>query len=295
MTGPSATTTTNELQLVATALTALFVPGDRPDRFAKAIASGADLVIIDLEDAVAPEAKADALRAVQAALIPGTGPASQALVRINAAGTATHDTEVRSLLNIADEPGHGLRGVMLAKAEDPSAVARLATQLSAAAGRPVALVLLVESALGVANSVELARVPGVTRLALGAIDLALDLNAEADSPVLDYARAQVVVASRAAGIAAPLDSPSIAITDLQAVEQSARTGRGFGFGGKLCIHPAQLTPVSTAFTPTEQQVTWARSVISAGDAAVQIDGQMIDKPVIEKARRILQRAGEVSA
>jgi citrate lyase subunit beta/citryl-CoA lyase len=123
----------------------------------------------------------------------------------------------------------------------------------------------------------------------------LDLDAEADSPVLDYARAQIVVASRAAGIAAPLDSPSIAITDLHSVEQSARTGRGFGFSGKLCIHPAQLKPVRTAFTPTEEQITWARSVVSAGDAAVQVAGQMIDKPVTERARRILHRAGKVSA
>jgi len=171
-------------------------------------------------------------------------------------------------------------------------VVRLATQLTAAARRPLAFVLLVESALGVANALELARVPGVTRLAMGAIDLALDLDAEADSPVLDYARAQIVVASRAAGIAAPLDSPSIAIGDLQAVEQSARTGRGFGFGGKLCIHPAQLDPVRMAFTPNEKQIAWARSVVSAGEAAVQVDGQMIDRPVTEKARRILHRAGE---
>ena len=290
MTAPPATIP-DRGRLVAAALTALFVPGDRPDRFVKAVASGADLVIIDLEDAVPPQAKAAALQSVQAALTPGAWSVPQALVRINAAGTPTHDTEVRSLLNIADEPGHGLRGVVLPKAEDPEVVARLATQLSAAAGGPLALVLLVESALGVANSLELARVPGVTRLAVGAIDLALDLDAEADSPVLDYARAQVVVASRAAGIAAPLDSPSIAISDLQAVEQSARTGRGFGFGGKLCIHPAQLKPVGAAFSPTEEQITWARSVVSAGDAAVQVDGQMIDKPVTEKARRILQRAG----
>jgi len=147
----------------------------------------------------------------------------------------------------------------------------------------------------VANSLKLARVPGVTRLALGAIDLALDLDAEADSAMLDYARAQVVIACRAAGIAAPLDSPSVAITDLHAVEQSARTARGFGFGGKLCIHPAQLAPVNAAFVPTQEQITWARSVVFAGEAAVQVDGQMIDKPGAEKARRILRRAGEASA
>ena len=183
---------------------------------------------------------------------------------------------------------------MLPKAEDTAAVGRLAAQLAAAATRPVALVLLVESALGVANSLELARVPGVTRLALGAIDLALDLDADAASPVLDYARSQVVVASRAAGIAAPLDSPSIEIDDSDAVKAATRTAVGFGFAGKLCIHPRQLAPVTAAFAPTQDQLSWARSVVAAGGAAVQIGGQMIDRPVVEKARRILQRAGEVS-
>lgn len=276
--------------LVAAAVTALFVPGDRPDRFNKATRSGADVVIIDLEDAVAPEAKAAALRAVQAALLPGDEPVTRALVRINAAGTSTHDAEVRSLLNIAEEPGNGLRGIMLPKAEDPAVVAGLARQLAAAAGRPPALVLLVESAVGVANSLELARVPGVTRLALGAIDLALDLDADAGSAVLDYARAQIVVASRAAGIAAPLDSPSTQINDTVAVEIATRTAVGFGFGGKLCIHPRQLAPVVAAFSPTPEIVAWARSVVAAGDGAVQIDGQMIDRPVVEKAHRILRRA-----
>lgn len=293
MTSPGRTTTeTHDPQLVATATTVLFVPGDRPDRFAKAIASGADAVIIDLEDAVAPEAKPAALRAVQNALLPGPVPVIRALVRINAIGTPTHDTEVRSLLNIIEEPGNGLRGVVLPKAEDPAAVGRLASQLAAAAAGPPSLVLLVESALGVANSLELARVSGVTRLALGAIDLALDLDADASSPVLDYARSQVVVSSRAAGIAAPLDSPSTQIDDTDAVEAQTRFALGFGFSGKLCIHPRQLHPVMAAFAPTEELLGWARSVVEAGDAAVQIDGQMIDRPVVEKARRILQRAGK---
>ena len=280
--------------LVATAVTALFVPGNRPERFSKAAASGAHVVIIDLEDAVEPAAKPTALAAVLEALRPHAAHPLRALVRVNAADSPTYPTEIRTLHDLSKQPGHGLLGLVVPKAEDPRHIAEVATQFTTG-DHPIALVPLVESALGVVNVLELARVPGVTRLAVGAVDLALDLDAEGDSPVLGYSRAQVVLASRAAGIAAPLDSPSIEITDLQAVEHSARTGRGFGFSGKLCIHPAQLRPIAAAFLPTEEQISWARSVVSAGDAAVQLDGQMIDKPVIEKARRILHRAVKVSA
>jgi citrate lyase subunit beta/citryl-CoA lyase len=136
----------------------------------------------------------------------------------------------------------------------------------------------------------------VTRLALGAIDLTGDVDADLDSPIVAHAMVQLVLASRAARITAPLDSPATAIKDRAAVELSARVARATGFGGKLCIHPAQLDPVRTAFRPTQDQISWARRVVdqisTAGEAAVQLDGQMIDKPVIDKARRILCRAGQ---
>lgn len=297
MTEPSAVVETAgaDAHLVAAAITVLFVPGDRPERFAKATGSGADVVIIDLEDAVPPACKPPALIAVQEALTPGVKPPVRAMVRINGYGTRTYNEEIRVLLEIARQSGHGLRGVVLPKAEDPAMVARLAAALAEAGGAHLALVLLVESGLGVVNALDLARVPGVTRLALGAIDLALDLDADANSRVLDYARAQVVVASRAAGIVAPLDSPSTVINDTVAIEAAARIAAGFGFGGKLCIHPRQLEPVSAGFVPTADLVSWARSVVAAGDGAVQINGQMIDRPVIEKARRVLDRAERVLA
>ncbi|NMR31617.1 HpcH/HpaI aldolase/citrate lyase family protein [Crystallibacter degradans] len=270
------------------AVTALFVPGDRPERFAKAAASGADVVIIDLEDAVAAADKACARQEAVAALTAFGAKGSQgvrALVRVNAQDTAEYDDDIQALLALASQPGHGLLGVMLPKAEDPEQVAELAAKL------PVPLVALVESALGLVNAVELARVPGVERLAFGAIDFALDIDADGSDRVLDHARAQLVVASRAAGIAPPLDSPSTDIRDTAAVAASAKLGRGFGFGGKLCIHPAQLTAVSAAFTPSPEEIAWARKILATDGGAVQMDGQMVDRPVIDRARRIIERTG----
>ena len=275
--------------VVGGALTALFVPGDRPDRYAKAAASGADVVIIDLEDAVAPAAKYQARVAAVRALAPTSDAPLHALVRVNAVGTDTHDAEIGELLGLAGLTVHGLLGVVLPKAEDPAVVTDLAARFN---GAGLAVVALIESAAGVLNAPAVARVPGVTRLALGAIDLTVDVGAELDSPVVAHASAQLVLASRAARIAPPLDSPSIAINDTAAVQISARSARATGFGGKLCIHPAQLTAVRAAFLPSDEQIEWARTIIAAGDAAVQIDGQMIDKPVIDKARAILRRAGQ---
>lgn len=292
MSSADATRSTHSVAVekVAGALTALFVPGDRPDRYAKAAASGADLVIIDLEDAVAPPAKFQARQAVTHALSPAAGTGLQALVRVNAAGTDTFDAELDALLALAPLPGSGLLGIMLPKSEDPETLSELVARVRAT-GTPLAVVALIESARGVLRAAEIAAVPGVTRLALGAIDLTADVAADLDGPVVTHAMVQLVLASRAARIPAPLDSPSTAIRDEDAVTAAAAAARAAGFGGKLCIHPQQLDAVRSAFRPTEEQMTWARSVIDAGDAAVQIDGQMIDKPVIERARRILRRAG----
>lgn len=276
-------------ETVAAAVTALFVPGDRPERFAKAAAAGAGVVIIDLEDAVAQDAKSAALAAAVEAVAPSDGGAPvRALVRVNPKGSGQYDADITLLLSAARTPGSGLLGLVVPKAEDPGAL----RQLRADMPEHLALVPLIESALGVVNAVELARVRGVTRLAFGAIDFALDIDADGGDRFLDHARSHLVLASRAAGIAAPLDSPSTDIKDTVRVTESARLGRNFGFGGKLCIHPAQLATVHEAFAPTEADIEWALSVIGAKGGATQVDGQMIDRPVTERAKRILQRAGK---
>lgn len=279
-------TTLTPSELVAGAVTALFVPGDRPERFAKAAASGADVIIMDLEDAVAPEAKSRALAAVLEALAAGNRNNLRALVRLNPAGSPAYAAETEALLALAAaDPAHGLLGFMVPKAEHRENLEHLTRRTP----ENLAIVPLIESATGLVHSLELARVPGVSRLAFGAIDFALDMNSAAER-VLDYARTGLVVNSRAAAIASPLDSPSTDIKDVSRVSDSASAARDFGFGGKLCIHPAQVPAVKNAFAPTFQEVEWARSVIGAEGGAAQVNGQMIDRPVTERAKRILEQA-----
>jgi citrate lyase subunit beta / citryl-CoA lyase len=271
-------------ELVATAVTALFVPGDRPERFTKAAASGADVVIIDLEDAVTAENKARALAAAISSLNDGE---VRALVRVNASDDTTHDAEIAALLNLTSGTAHGLLGIMVPKADNPGLLTDLRDRLP----NDLAVVPLIESAAGLVQATELASVPGVTRLAFGAIDFALDIDASVEDRFLDHARSQLVLASRVARIAAPLDSPCTEIRDATTIADSARLARKFGFGGKLCIHPGQIPAVAGAFIPTEAEVAWASSVVGAEGAAVQVDGQMIDRPVTERAKRILSQAG----
>lgn len=279
---------TSGQQLVDAAVTALFVPGDRPERFNKAAESGAGVVIIDLEDAVAADSKAMALAAVVDALSSGD---VRAVVRVNTRGSQSHVAEIAALLALSKVVGHGLLGIMLPKADDPDYLMQLRDRFP----KELALIPLIESAAGVVHALELAQLPGVTRLAFGAIDFALDINASGEDRFLDHARSELVLASRAAGISAPLDSPCTEIQDLEQIADSARLARNFGFGGKLCIHPGQIIPVKTAFMPTEDEVAWALSVISvigSEGAATQVAGQMIDRPVTERAKRILNQAGK---
>jgi citrate lyase subunit beta / citryl-CoA lyase len=255
---------------LTTAVAPLFVPGDRPERFARAVAS-ADLAILDLEDAVAAGAKDAAERAVLDALRTGT----RAVVRICAV------TDERAAGQIESLCGSGVLAVMVPKAEEPA-------QLRAVADRTgVPVIALVESARGVQAAAELAVTPGVARLALGLLDLAADLFVANDSPMLDAARAAVVLAGRAAGLPAPWDSPAPQITDLEAVRAAASRSRAWGFGGRLCIHPAQVPLVRAAFRPSDVEVDWAHRVLAAGESAAQVDGVMVDRPVLLRARQIL--------
>lgn len=277
------------------AVTALFVPGDRPDRFAKAVASSAGVVIIDLEDAIAPGSKDSARTAVVHALSQAGAPSKEgggvrALVRINPTDTDAFRSDLSALL--ADGAPTGLLGVVLAKAERADDVESLCHALPAG----MAVIPLVESALGLREADSIASVTGVTRLAFGAIDFALDINSGSEDQYLAYARSRLVIASRAAGIAAPLDSPCVEIKDQDAVAASAARAKGFGFGGKLCIHPSQLGAVAAAFGPTAEEIAWSRTALAAdadaSGSAVQVNGAMVDVPVVERARRILQLAGQ---
>lgn len=267
---------------LATARTLLFVPGQKPELFAKAASAGADGFIADLEDAVAPNDKVHARQLALEGLEMTPG-----VVRINAAGTPWHDDDLEA---VARRPG--VLGVLLPKAENPKDVRRVARHL---AGLP--LLLLVESARGVRDAAELAAMHGVTRLCFGNLDYALDCGIEARSELEDellHARSTLVMASRAAGLPGPIDG---VVPDLRNDELlTARTRRAFdlGFRGKLCIHPAQVGVIHRAIMPEDDELAWAHKIIDgAGDlqgAAVQVDGEMVDRPVLLKAREILQRA-----
>lgn len=262
----------------------LFVPGHRPERFAKALASGADAVIVDFEDAVPLDAKATARDALLAAW-PALDVAQRArlLVRVNPAGTPWHAADLATVAQLPD-----LGAVMLPKAES-------AQQIEAvwrAAQRPV--LPLIESAEGVGQMDPIARAPGVLRLGLGHIDLQADLGMSCgpDEAELAPIRVALVVASRRAGLPAPVDGVTTATTDADVLARDAQRSRRFGLGAKLCIHPAQVAGVHQALAPTEAECDWARRVLAAEvearGGAFSVDGKMVDPPVLLLARKILQ-------
>lgn len=257
---------------IAAARTFLFVPGHRPERFDKAAAAGADAVIIDLEDAVAAADKETARRNAAGWLAGG----GIAIVRVNAPGTPWYEDD------LALVTAHGCP-VMLPKAEDPGPVARIAGSC------PV--IPLIETAAGVERAAQVCRAPGVVRAAFGSVDLATELGVRHDDPpALCFARSALVLASAAAGIAAPVDGVTTALEDPESLAQDLRHARRLGFGGKLCIHPKQLLAVRAGFAPTQEEVNWARRVLAAGEAVSAVDGTMVDRPVRERARRLLGAA-----
>ncbi|MHB9756057.1 HpcH/HpaI aldolase/citrate lyase family protein [Streptomyces sp. BYX5S] len=261
---------------LATAVTWLFVPATHPGRFAKAAASGADAVVVDFEDAVAADDKAAARERLRAAWprdadVPVT-------VRINGPGTAEYEDDLAVCRALAPA------AVVLPKTESAAQV-RHTAQASGTRVLP-----LIETARGLVHLDTITAEPDGVRLLFGSIDLALDLGVS-DDRALDSARADLVRWSAANGRPAPVDGVTTAVRDPDAVTRAAARGRAWGFGGKLCIHPAQLPHVRAAFAPTEEEVGWARRVLAAGhEGAATVDGEMIDRPVVERARRILHRA-----
>ncbi len=263
-------------ELARTAVTWLFVPGDRPDRFSKAAAAEPDVVVLDLEDAVAPDAKDAARAEVAAWLGSARGPCA---VRVNADAPSL-DADLHALA------AAGPVLVMLPKAEDPGAVAAVTGRLAAGS----CVVALVETARGILGAAAVAAVPGVARLAFGSFDLAAELGVDPDhGPAMATARGALVLASAAAGLPAPVDGVTGAVGDERRLGDDVAQARALGFGGKLCIHPAQVAPVASAFRPSAEELDWAGQVLAgAGTNGVAVvDGRMVDRPVVERARRLL--------
>ena len=258
----------------------LFVPGDRPERFDEAVAAGADVPVLDLEDAVLPEAKGQARSAIRDWLAAG----GRAAVRVNGIGTPWHAEDVALLA------APGVTHVLLPKAEDAAALAVFAARIPA--GLPI--VPLVESAVGLCEARALAATRGVRQLAFGSVDFQLDTGIEDDVTGLLYARSRLVIASAAAGIAPPVDGVTVALDDEERLAADVRAARGLGFGGKLCIHPKQVAPVHRGFAPDAAQLAKASAIVAAaegaGNGAVRLNGQLIDRPVVERARSLLASA-----
>ena len=256
----------------------LFVPADRPERLAKAVAAGADAVIVDLEDAVAPEAKAAARERLAEALASLPAGIPPLLLRINAKGTAWHTHDV------ATAAGLPLAALMLPKAENETDILRVGGET----GLPV--VALVESARGIDRIDEVAG--AACRLAFGSIDYAADLAIGHTRQALAHARARITLASRLAELPAPIDGVTTAVHDAALLADDCAHAREMGFAGKLLIHPAQIEPARTAFLPSASEMDWARRVLQAAPekGAFMLDGAMVDAPVLARARQILARA-----
>ncbi len=263
----------------------LFVPGDRPERFDKAAASGVDVVVIDLEDAVLPEARAQARVQVASWLRDG----HQAVVRVG----SMH--ELAAEVDAIYAPG--LLGVILPKPAGAVAVAEALTHLVVG----VDAIVLVETAHSLHEVEAIATLPRVSRLALGQVDLGIDTGLSFDSlEVAQAVRTRLSLASAVAGLPGPIEGPVMHINDSPAVTSRARQAQLAGMRAMLAIHPGQVAPINKAFSPTASQVAAARSIVEAAAAnpdlgAFALDGKLIDRPVIVAAQRVVDLAERYGA
>jgi citrate lyase subunit beta/citryl-CoA lyase len=266
---------------LALARSFLFVPATRPERYAKALASGA---------AVAAQEKKGARDQLASAFEQlGVPERARTVVRLNASGTPWFDDD---LVFLAGLVGQGLPAVMLPKADS----ALVLRQLAQALGAGCALLPLVESLAGWDVVDALAAAPQVLRLAFGHLDFQADVGmaAGADETELVPVRLAVVLAARRAGLAAPIDGVTVAIQDMERLQEDVARSRRFGFGAKMCIHPEQIALVNSVFSPSAAELEWARRVLAAVEAAgggvVSLEGRMVDGPVVRLAQRTLAQS-----
>ncbi|UPV74155.1 CoA ester lyase [Halorussus limi] len=282
----------------------MFTPGDRPEMMRKAPSAGADVLVFDLEDAVAPGAKAGAREAVREVLAdPDFDPDCEVCVRVNPTGIAADD-DLRGVLGGAtgDEASAAnaaetLDAVMLPKTEDADDAEALA-DLLAERDAEVPILALVETAAGILSAESVAEVPEVDALVFGAEDLAADLGAtrtDEGTEVL-HAREHVVLAASAANVDA-IDTVYTDIEDREGLREETEFAIELGYDGKMAIHPAQVAPINESFTPDPDRVEWAERVLAAkaeadaeGRGVFRVEGEMIDAPLVAQAERVLAYA-----
>ncbi len=263
------------------AITYLFVPATRTDRIAKAFQAGAHAVIVDLEDAIDPADKQSARARLDTYLDTSMQPV---WVRINAVTSEWFADDLRMLQTHRDR----VAGIMLAKTESKADVDKTAP----ASGSNLPVIALIESARGILALGDICNHPSVVRLAFGSADLSSDLGCEDNHETLLYARSQLVLHSSARRLPPPIDGVTFSVDDPYLVTEHAARAARLGFGAKMCIHPSQLGPVLEGFRPSDCDVSWAEKIVvaTAGQVgAIKLDGNMVDKPVIERAHQILRK------
>jgi citrate lyase subunit beta/citryl-CoA lyase len=269
----------------------LFVPGARPDRFAKALSAGADVVIFDLEDAVAPERKLEARRSVTDFLSNRPTARSRLFVRVNASGSQWIDGDVEAAAGL-----DAIVGVVLPKVESPLQIEEVARRIPSETVVP-----LLETARGILHAAAIASADAkVPALLFGAEDLTADLGIPrtVDGEELLFARSQLAMAAASTGAEA-IDAVFTDLDDLDRLRVDATRARALGFRGKMAIHPAQVPVINEVFAPSAEEIARAKKIVEAFEAAhadgvMRLDHQMIEAPVVLRARRVLSLAKDVA-
>jgi citrate lyase subunit beta/citryl-CoA lyase len=292
----------NKIEIIRTAL---FVPGNQPDRVDKAVNTAADVVIIDLEDAVPYLLKAETRPLVRKKLLQHKN--RDIYVRVNGLDTEFFQEDLDELVV------EGLACVIIPKIEHPEHIReanRLLSEAEEKKGVPpgaISIIALIESALGIERAFQIVSEKTepnrLFTVAFGAADFALDMGIDITKTgdEISYPRVRLAVACRAAGISPPLDTPfMIDLKDIEALEADAKRAKQFGFQGKLCIHPNQVEVCNKIFSPTKEEIEYAKRVVQAfkeaetrGTAAIQVDGKFVDYPVMERSKRILRIAQKI--
>lgn len=259
----------------------LFVPANRPERFAKAAASGADSIIVDLEDAVSASDK-DEARGLMVEGLKGIE-GVDVWVRVNGSSTPWFSGDLDAVRALS------VRAVMVPKAESADQLLNVREELP----EGTALIALVETAMGVHAAHDIASVSD--RMAFGSVDYALDMNCGSTREAFLLARSTLVLAARVADQLAPLDGVTTKTDDPELVNEDAADALSLGFGGKMLIHPRQIEPAREAFKPSLEDIQWAQKIMgmSHDGGAVSLDGEMIDRPVLERAKGIMERGGVI--
>lgn len=268
----------------------LFVPGGDPSKIARAQQTPADTIVLDLEDAIAPEKKAEARACVATAIREGGFDQAELAVRINPPGTPFFDDDLAA---VVDAP---TAAIMLPKAERSDEIAAIADRLEAS----TVLLLLVESPLGIADALSIAgATPRAEALCFGHADFSLQMglaNTDVTNPVVHHARSAVAIAAKARGLA-PIDCVHIAVRDEESFRTDTALGLSIGYEGRLCIHPQQVEIANEIYTPSPAQLEYAHRVIDGwerarreGDGVCTIDGKMVDQPLVAQQQRVLARA-----